>query len=182
MKFGQKKIESPYSDNNTVQKNLETPRLSLRALHHTNAAFILELLNTPQWLKFIGDKNVRSIEGAGVYIQNIKDQPAVMYWVVYLKTEQIPVGIVTFYKRKYLDHHDIGFAMLPTYYKHGYAFEATQGVLDYISETHEHSQIKAIVMPENHSSIALLNKLGMTFEKEIKVKEQPLKLYAKSYS
>jgi hypothetical protein len=49
-------------------KVLETDRLRLRRLSSEDAEFILQLLNEPSWLRFIGNKGVRAIENARDYI------------------------------------------------------------------------------------------------------------------
>jgi len=46
-----------------------TERLSLRRMTLRDAAFILQLLNEPPFLRFIGDKGVRTLEDACRYIE-----------------------------------------------------------------------------------------------------------------
>lgn len=47
---------------------LETERLRLRRLSIDDAGFILRLLNEPSFIQYIGDKNVRTIEDARLYL------------------------------------------------------------------------------------------------------------------
>ena len=161
-----------------MQTNYKTERLLLRAMNTDDAAFIAELLNTAGWIKFIGDRNVRTSEDAGNYIQKILTNPAISYRVVTLQEDETAIGVVTFIKRDYLDHHDIGFAFLPAYNKQGYAFEATKEVLTDLLNTGEYSTILATTIPENISSIQLLKKLGFTFSKQIVHESLALQLYA----
>ena len=49
---------------------LETERLILRKFTLADAPFILELVNTPTWLQFIGDKGVRNLQDAQNYLKN----------------------------------------------------------------------------------------------------------------
>ena len=44
--------------------NIETERLILKPTSSDDAEFIYELLNSPKWLKFIGDRNIKTIEDA----------------------------------------------------------------------------------------------------------------------
>ncbi len=51
-------------------KTFETTRLLLRPTDERDAAFIRDLLNTPKWLEFIGDRKVRTEEQARLYIRS----------------------------------------------------------------------------------------------------------------
>ena len=161
-----------------MQNNYKTERLLLRTMNTDDAAFIAELLNTAGWIKFIGDRNIRTSEDADNYIQKILTNPAISYRVVTLKEDETAIGVVTFIKRDYLDHHDIGFAFLPAYNKQGYAFEATKEVLNDLLNQHEHSTILATTIPENNSSIQLLKKLGFSFNKEITHESELLQVFS----
>jgi [ribosomal protein S5]-alanine N-acetyltransferase len=105
---------------------METVRLNIREIDTTDSDFILELVNSANWIKYIGDRHVKTAEDAKLFIQKITDNPNMTYWVMTLKEESIRVGIISFVKRDYLEHHDIGFALLPHYEKTGYAFEAAR--------------------------------------------------------
>lgn len=161
-----------------MKLNLTTDRLSLKGLTLGNTGFIQELVNTEGWISFIGDRNVRNKEAAEEYIQKILDSKTVQYWVVKLKEEKTPIGIITFIKRDYLQYHDIGFAFLPGYSNKGYAFEAANNVLDMLMKDPAHQTIQATTVKENTRSIALLEKLGLKFEKEIEVGAEILLLFS----
>ena len=161
-----------------MQLNYKTNRLILNKLTVHDAAFIFELVNTPGWIKFIGDRNVKTTEDAFNYIQKIISNAGINYWVVKLEDKQIAVGIITFIKRDYLEYHDIGFAFLPAYAKQGYAFEAALAVLTNLVKDKEHSTILATTIKENEASIQLLKKLGFTYRNEIKNGNDLLHVYA----
>jgi RimJ/RimL family protein N-acetyltransferase len=137
----------------------KTERLFLSELCSTDSEFINELVNTQEWIKFIGDRNVRTKEDANNYIQGIIDNPNSNYWVVKLKSDNLSIGIITFMKRDNLEHHDIGFAFLPKYTKNGYAFEATVTVLNDVINKKNHRQVLATTIKENINSIKLLKKI-----------------------
>ena len=160
-----------------VQSKLETERLLLENLSINDHKFILELLNTEGWLKFIGDRNVHSEADAIAYVQRIMGNPNLNYWVVRLKNDQTALGIITFIQRDYLEHPDIGFAFLPKYSGKGYAFEATIEVLKSVFQTENLLHILATTIPENVDSIRLLEKLGLRFEREIEVDGLKLSIY-----
>lgn len=155
-----------------------TERLVLDELCLNDTEFINELVNTQEWIKFIGDRNIKTEEDAINYIQKIMDNPNINYWVVKLKSENISIGIITFIKRDYLDHHDIGFAFLPKYAKNGYAYEASITVLNDAVNNKNHSKILATTVKENINSIKLLEKLGLSFEKEMENGKDLLMIYS----
>lgn len=161
-----------------MRAHYTTNRLLLRKLTTADAAFIFELVNTAGWIKFIGDRNVKNAEDAGNYIQKILSNDAIAYRVVTLKDEQTAIGVVTFIKRDYLDHPDIGFAFLPAYGKQGYAFEASKEVLHDLLEKEDHQTILATTIPENGASIQLLKRLGFSFSKEINHEGLVLQLFS----
>ncbi len=161
-----------------MQNKYSTPRLLLNELTLNDAEFIYELVNTPEWIKFIGDRNVKNSNDATVYIQKIIDNPAVKYWVVRTRDKKNPVGIITFIKRDYLDHHDIGFAFLAEYTKQGYASEATMAVLNDLKADPAYTQILAVTIKENSNSIKLLEKSGFRLNKEFQREDEILLLYS----
>jgi RimJ/RimL family protein N-acetyltransferase len=161
-----------------MQNNYNTNRLSLNEILLNDAEFISELVNTPEWIKFIGDRNIRSIADANEYIQKIISNPNTNFWVVRIQDQQIPIGIITFIKRDYLDHYDIGFAFLAKHTKKGYAHEASIAVLNDAIKNANHIQILATTVKENTNSIQLLEKLGLRFYKEIQNENQLLLVYS----
>ncbi|MFT3681444.1 MAG: GNAT family N-acetyltransferase [Ferruginibacter sp.] len=153
-----------------------TARLYISLLSDDDHAFITELVNTKGWIEFIGDRNIHTTEAALAYINKINSNPNITYWVVRLGNNNVPIGVVSFIKRDYLDSPDIGFAFLPQYAGHGYAFEAASAVLS--SVTKENPRILATTIPHNVNSIKLLKKLGFSFEKEIEAENEKLHVYA----
>lgn len=158
------------------QQLLATPQLVLHPLATTDADFILQLLNTDGWKQFIGNRLVTTVEEAIAYIERIAGNANTIYWVVRLKPNKIPIGLVTFIKRDYLPHADIGFALLPQYTGKGYAYEATNAVLNHAIENGE-TTLQAITLPENTASINLLKKLGFAFEREIEENGEKLQVF-----
>jgi RimJ/RimL family protein N-acetyltransferase len=153
-------------------KVLETERLVLRRMSTEDAEFMLGLLNEPSWLRFIGDRGVRTLEDARAYILK---GPVDMYgrlgfglYVTELKGEGVPIGICGLVKRDFLADVDIGFALLPGFWGQGYAYEAASAVMEYGKEALGLKRIVAITNPENHSSIRLLEKLGLKFDRMIR--------------
>ncbi|MEO7997177.1 MAG: GNAT family N-acetyltransferase [Gemmatimonadaceae bacterium] len=147
----------------------ETERLQLRHLAADDAPFILGLLNDPEFLRFIGDKKVRSISDAVAYISN---GPMDMYhrlgfglFLTELRDSHTPVGLCGLIKRDGLDDVDIGFAFLDAYRGRGYAFEAAQSVMQFAARTLKLERVVAITTLDNERSGKLLERLGLTFER-----------------
>lgn len=151
---------------------LETPRLILRQFRFSDAEFILQLVNTPSWLQFIGDRGVKNLEDAHNYLVNgpLKSYQENGFGLscVELKDSGFPVGMCGLIKRDTLEDIDIGFAMLPEYAGKGYGFEVSSALLEYAREELRLQRIVAITDPENIFSISLLKKLGLQFERTIK--------------
>jgi ribosomal-protein-alanine N-acetyltransferase len=156
----------------------KTQRLSLHPLTLNDAEFISELVNSPGWIQFIGDRNVRSTEDAAAYIRKLLDNPAIYYWVVKTIDQQTPMGVVTLIQREYLDHPDIGFAFLPRYSGQGYAYEATHSVLTDVLSNPSTENVLATTIKENENSIKLLEKLGLRFNRQITIEDETLLVYS----
>ena len=159
-----------------MQNRISTERLDLDRLTLDDFEFITTLVNTKGWIEFIGDRNVHSKEDAINYINKILSSENLFYWVARTKEKNTPIGIVTFIKRTYLNHFDIGFAFLPEFNGCGYAYEAAKEV--YSISRKNHDTILATTLPQNESSIKLLRKLGLDFEKEIEVDNDKLHMYS----
>lgn len=152
-----------------MQKSFTTDRLELALVTPAEAQFIFQLVNMPAWIAYIGDRNVRNLTDAGTYISKIMDNPAISYYIVKLKDTGLSIGTVSFIKRDYLGHFDIGFAFLEAYGRKGYAYEAASAVLQAALKNPSHHTVLATVDPRNLSSIQLLQKLGLQAIGEIEV-------------
>lgn len=139
---------------------------------------MLQLLNTDGWLRNIGDRNVHTMEDSIVYIRKLLERENLYYWIARLKENNEPAGILSFLKRDYLDHFDLGFAFLPGYHGKGYAYEAAAALLDFVTGDPVHETVLATTLPQNQSSIRLLDKLGFRFNHEIIEEGERLFVYA----
>jgi len=167
-----------------MYKVLETDRLVLRWLEEADAPFILELLNEPSFLQFIGDRGVRSLEDALGYIH---DGPRASYKehgfglnLVEHKEEKRPIGMCGLLRREGLKDPDIGFAFLSRYWGRGYAFEAAGAALAHGRASFGLGRIVAITAPDNEASVRLLEKLGLSFETMVRLAddEPAVKLFS----
>ena len=164
---------------------LETSRLRLRELEEGDAEFVLELVNEPAWLRFIGDKGVRTLGDARKYV---REGPRTSYrklgfglWLVETKDARVPLGICGLIRRETLPDVDLGFAFLARHHGHGYARESARAVVGIALTKFGLARLLAITTPENERSIGLLLELGFAFERMVRLSagEPELALYAR---
>jgi RimJ/RimL family protein N-acetyltransferase len=165
---------------------LETDRLILRKLSPEHSGFILALLNDPSWLRFIGDRGVRTLDDARKYIL---DGPVESYervgfgmYLTELKETGEPIGMCGLVKRDALEDVDIGYAFLPRFRGRGFAFEAASAVMTYGRNVVGLRRLVAITDPDNEASIRVLEKLGMRYEKKVRLSEdgEEISLYGRA--
>lgn len=151
----------------------ETARLRLRWLDDGDATFILRLVNEPSWIRYIGDRNVRSVEDAQRYL---REGPVAMYErlgfglnLVESKATGEPLGICGLLRRDTLEHVDLGFAFVPGAWGQGYAQESAAAVLEHGRRELGVGTIVAIVSPDNERSCRLLGKLGFRLDRRVRL-------------
>ncbi|MCA9916934.1 MAG: GNAT family N-acetyltransferase [Anaerolineales bacterium] len=154
---------------------LQTERLELGHLALDDAAFIVQLVNEPGWLRFIGDRGIHTIEQAEAYL---RDGPMASYaangfglYLVRRKVDGQRLGMCGLVKRPSLPHVDIGFAFLDAFMGQGYAFEAATAVLHHAKFDLNIDPVVAITDPQNKRSIKLLEKLGLKLHNKIQTAE-----------
>ncbi|MGZ3939090.1 MAG: GNAT family N-acetyltransferase [Flavisolibacter sp.] len=157
--------------NNKHTYILETQRLRLRQFDLGDSEFIIELLNSPGWIEYIGDRNVKTKEQAETYLKNgpLKSYEKNGFGLSMVETKfGEPIGMCGIIRRDTLEHPDLGFAFLPEYTSKGYGFEIGNAVLTYAKKDLNFSTILAITLPNNAKSIRLLEKIGFSFVKPYK--------------
>lgn len=162
-----------------IHLTFHTKRLIVKPLADKDHAFILELLNTEGWIKFIGNRNVNSKSDALAYIQKINENPNTHYYIVSHKETLTTVGLVTLIQRDYLKNPDVGFAFLPQYMHQGFAFESASRLIDELTKHALIEKLSAVTFPNNTASIKLLRKLGFNYEKTIENEGMTLNIYNK---
>jgi RimJ/RimL family protein N-acetyltransferase len=158
----------------------ETSRMILRELTRENAAFVLEIVNSPGWLRYIGDRGVKDLEGAERYIDrninNYQVQGFGLYAMVLKDTMEV-AGMCGLLKREFLPAPDIGYALLPQFEGRGFALEAAKAVMEFAKNKLQMDTLFAIVTRQNQRSIGLLEKLAFAFDKEIAEGSEQLLVY-----
>jgi len=153
-------------------KILQTKRLSLEEATIADAPFILKLLNSPGWLQFIGDTEIRTLEAAQKYIEyklikSYKENGFGMFKMV-RQSDQAILGMCGLLNRTTLSDIDIGFAILAQYGRKGYTYEAASAILDYAQFNLKLKKVIGLTSMKNIKSQNLLLKLGLKKEGIVK--------------
>ena len=161
-------------------KILETDRLILRQLSTEDAAFILELVNEPSFIQNIGDRGVRTLEDARAYILRVAiasyEKNGFGLYLVELKDSGQSIGMCGLINRDGLEDVDIGYAFLPRFWLKGYAVEAAAAVKDYARDMLGLKRLVAITDPANQGSIRVLEKIGLKYEKMVRLSADDIEL------
>ena len=152
---------------------LVTPRLRLRHVVESDAPFLLGLLNEPGWLRYIGDRGVRTLDDARRYVvegpQRMYAAHGVGLYLVERRADGVPLGLCGLLRRETLPDADLGFALAEQYHGQGYAQEAAEATLAYARNALGLPRVVAIVLPANAASRRLLERLGMTLEGTVRL-------------
>lgn len=163
---------------------ITTPRLLLRPFTLDDAPFIVELLNDPGWLRFIGDRGVRTEDDARTYLRERvmahEARHGFALGMVALRADRTPIGMCGLIRREALPDVDLGYAFLPAYRGQGYAREAAAAWLAQGLGTLGLKRIVAFTDPDNTASCRVLEAIGMRFERRLRMPgyEADSRLYA----
>ena len=155
----------------------ETMRLIVERMQVSDFAVMNAILNSEGFLKYIGDRNIRSDDDAKAYISKTLENDNIHYWIVRLKDNNVPIGMVSFVQRDYLPCRDIGYSFLPNFTGKGYAFEAVKALLEKIPACYNVETVLAALNKDNASSVRLVEKLGFKHQKEIEINGNCSQLY-----
>jgi RimJ/RimL family protein N-acetyltransferase len=152
---------------------LETERLTLREFTQDDGELMLEILNDPGFIRFVADRNVRTTREAADYLRD-KILPSYSergfgFYVVELKENGTPIGMCGLIKRDALEHVDVGFSIFERFWGKGYATEAARAVMEFGLTTLRLPKIVGITKADNVRSAAVLEKLGLHFERMVEV-------------
>ncbi|MBW8362484.1 MAG: GNAT family N-acetyltransferase [Kaistella sp.] len=152
-----------------IPQTFETERLSMRPMSAEDSAFVLALYNEPNFLKYIGDKKIRTIEEAEEYIKTrFRPQIEKLGYGNYLitrKSDGLRIGSVGIFQREGMDVHDIGFSFLGEFEGKGYGFEAASELMKQAFAHFGLKKISAVTSKDNVASQKLIEKLGLKFKK-----------------
>ena len=146
---------------------LESERLIIRDIKISDAPFYFELFNNPEWIYFISDKNLNSIDETATYLKKMQLENSKLgglgFFTVILKETNEAIGVSTALQREKLEFVDIGYGFLPKGRGKGYAAEATKLIIEYVRATFKQKKVFAFTKPDNVNSQKLLKKLDFKF-------------------
>ncbi|NND63990.1 MAG: GNAT family N-acetyltransferase [Flavobacteriaceae bacterium] len=159
---------------------LKTNRLIIRKITLEDSPFYLKLFNSEGWLKYIGDRNIHTLEDAEAYIEknylSSYEKHGYGSYAVDLKEENTTIGACGLYKRDNLEYPDVGFAFLPEYSGKGYGYESAAAILEYAKGAWGIHKVYGFTVDYNKPSISLLKKLGLTQKGTYTFKDDPEEL------
>lgn len=164
----------------------ETNRLLTTKFTENDATFFYKLANSPNWIRYIGDRGLKTVTDAQLYLKEdtLKSYTefGFGFYKLQLKENGELIGTSGLVKRDWLEYVDIGFALLPEYEGKGFGFEASEEILKLAKNQFHLNKILAITLPTNKKSVKLIEKLGLVFEKRVKPFEddEELLLFAKT--
>ena len=152
---------------------LQTKRLALRRLTLADAELMLAVWNDPAFIEHVADRGIRTLEQARLALQDgafrLYEQYGYGPLRVALAADDTEIGICGLFRRDGLDEPDLGYSILPQHSGRGYAFEAASAVLDYARRELGLARIAALIAPANAPSIGLAEKLGLRFERPLRL-------------
>ena len=150
---------------------LETERLYLRRITLDDADLMLAVWNDPAFVRNVGDRGIRTLEEARDAVISGPLQLFSSYgygpFVMVQKSDGARAGVCGLFRRDFLEHPDIGFALLPDYRGGGLVGEASIAVVKHARDDLGLEKITAIVSPDNAPSIGVIEKLGLSFSRMI---------------
>lgn len=160
-------------------QTIHTARLVIRRFKLADGAFIVQLVNQPSWLQWIGNRNVHTLNDAETYLSSGPLSMYERYGVGLCGVELAGslIGMAGLIKRSPEAEIDLGYAFLPEYWGQGYATEVAQALLNYAINTLKLPRIIATTQLENQQSIKVLERIGMQFEGIIHEGEKSLRLF-----
>lgn len=141
----------------------------MRHLDERDALFLVELLNDPQFIALIGDREVRTHDDALAFLEySIRDSyrahgfgPYLIEWHGDEQDAGLAAGLCGLYRRDYLTCPDLGYALLPAFRGKGVAREAAEATLRFGREAFGLEAIVGITAPGNHASARVLEHCAM---------------------
>ena len=148
---------------------LETKRLRITSLGVSEADFYFQLFTDKDWVTFISDKKLKTVEETAAYLQTMLipnfNKNRLGFFTVSLKETGEKIGVSTLIKRDNLSYIDVGYGFLPKGRGKGYATEATQKMIQFVQKDLQQKKVLAITKPNNIKSQNVLKKLGFVFVK-----------------
>jgi len=151
---------------------LETTRLTLKTIEKEDSQVLHDLIfSNEDTMKYTFGQKAFTIEETKKFIYKnfCKNNAIVGLAPLFEKRSGLLIGVAGVLKNEQLgkDHYEFGFIIAEEFRKNGYATEVAQSEITFIKKRLKQSYAYALVNKENEISKNLLEKLGMSYEKDI---------------
>lgn len=147
---------------------LETERLVLRNVEHTDVQEVFEIRSNPDTMLYIPRPLAKTLDDAmGVInmMRGFTERNEKINWAITEKGSDKLIGIIGYPNIRPDAHRgEIGYVMHHDYRRKGFLYEAFIASLNYGFDVMNMHSIEAIIRPENLASIAVVEKAGFVRE------------------
>ena len=162
-----------------------TSRLIIRELSENDLSELKEIYAQPDVKKYIedidNDLNVE-IEKQKAYIKNVYPFYKYGLWGIFHKESNKLIGRCGIQNKiiQGKDEIELGYLLSKDYWGYGFASESAKAVIDYAFHDLQFKRVVAVIDPANHRSIKVAERIGMTKEKTVSLKNKEYFLYQRS--
>lgn len=151
---------------NLPWKIAETKRCIIREMTEEDLDAVYEVYAAPsitRYMEGLYENRAEELEYTRSYIQNAYAFWGYGTWVIERKEDKKLIGRVGFNLRDGYEEPELGFVIMESEQRKGYAFECCDAVLKLGKEEYEFDKVQALVKEENEASLHLCEKLGFQY-------------------
>jgi RimJ/RimL family protein N-acetyltransferase len=100
-------------------------------------------------------------------------------WAIERREDGAFLGRVGLWRPEGWPGLEVGWALGRAHWGSGYAFEAAQAAMDWAWAELDAERLISVIHPGNVRSISVARRLGMTFERDWAIGEQPVQIYSR---
>ncbi len=156
---------------------LETDRLIIRSANKSDVEFVADMQTNEGVQRYKGGVCGSYIETLSI-LKNNKN-PLKNYFIVLLKSENNPIGLVLFIENEYIKEREVSIGFIPSYCGKGYGPESLSAVREWWLNENKVNYMFATVRPDNEHSISMLEKVNFVYVKKYKDNFKPEQLLYK---
>jgi len=154
---------------NAQRDQLATDRLMLRPFQADDLVALSAIFSDPIVMQYTATGQPKSPKLTAYYLENQQGHHAhhgFSLWAVIRRSDDRLIGQCGLAYLEDTGEIGLGYTLAPDCWGRGYGTEASRAWLEYGFNGLEFNRIVAVVKPENRSSIRVLDKLGLRYEKE----------------